>query len=107
MDALAQRIDEMWESGSLDAAQIEEAIAQLDAGTIRVAEPADGGWLVNEWVKKAILLYFRIRKVEPMDIGGPTSSTRFRSSPTTPTAACASCRRAWRATARSSPRAAC
>jgi len=67
---LKQRIEEMWESGSLDADRIEEAIALLDAGTIRVAEPADGGWLVNEWVKKAILLYFRVRKVEPMDIGG-------------------------------------
>ena len=33
-------------------------------------EPAGGGWHVNEWVKKAILLYFRIRKVEPMDVGG-------------------------------------
>ncbi len=67
---LAQQIEEMWESGALDAGPIERAIALLDAGTVRVAEPADGGWLVNEWVKKAILLYFRIRKVEPMDIGG-------------------------------------
>ena len=68
--ALEQQIDEMWESGSLDQAVVEEAIALLDAGEIRVAEPADGGWLVNEWVKKAILLYFRVRKVEPMDVGG-------------------------------------
>jgi len=74
---LAQQIDEMWESGSLEAGPIEEAIALLDAGTIRVAEPADGGWLVNEWVKKAILLYFRIRKVEPMDVGGLHFPTRF------------------------------
>jgi 2,3,4,5-tetrahydropyridine-2,6-dicarboxylate N-succinyltransferase len=60
----------MWESGSLDPAVVEEAIALLDAGTIRVAEPGDGSWVVNEWVKKAILLYFRVRKVEPMDVGG-------------------------------------
>ena len=66
----APQIEEMWESGSLDPAVIEEVIGLLDAGAIRVAQPAGDGWLVNEWVKKAILLYFRIRKVEPMDIGG-------------------------------------
>ena len=37
---------------------------------MRVAEPSDGGWVVNEWTKKAILLYFRLRKVEPMEVGG-------------------------------------
>jgi 2,3,4,5-tetrahydropyridine-2,6-dicarboxylate N-succinyltransferase len=67
---LADRIEEMWESGALDSGPVEEAIALLDAGEIRVAEPNGGDWLVNEWVKKAILLYFRLRKVEPMDIGG-------------------------------------
>ena len=67
---LAGRIDEMWESGVLDAEPVEETIALLDAGEIRVAEPNGADWHVNEWVKKAILLYFRLRKVEPMDIGG-------------------------------------
>ena len=67
---LAERIEEMWESGELDAEPVEEAIALLDAGEIRVAEPDGGDWRVNEWVKKAILLYFRLRKVEPMDVGG-------------------------------------
>ena len=33
-------------------------------------EPTADGWAVNEWVKMAILLYFRVRKVEPMDVGG-------------------------------------
>jgi len=42
---------------------------KLDAGDVRVAEPGDGGWVVNEWTKKAILLYFKLRKVEPMDAG--------------------------------------
>ena len=37
---------------------------------MRVAERDGDGWTVNEWVKKAILLYFRLRKVEPMEIGG-------------------------------------
>jgi len=67
---VAPRIDELWESGALDAATIEEAIALLDRGEARVAEKRDGEWTVNEWTKKAILLYFRLRRVEPLDVGG-------------------------------------
>jgi len=67
---LARLIDELWESGELDPAPIEDAIALLDRGEARVAEPAENGWVVNEWTKKAILLYFRLRKVEPIDVGG-------------------------------------
>ena len=67
---VAQRIDELWESGELDPGPIEEALALLDSGEVRVAEHRDGAWVVNEWTKKAILLYFRLRKVEPLDIGG-------------------------------------
>ena len=67
---LAQRIDELWAGGELEPESIEEAIALLDAGEVRVAERLADGWVVNEWVKKAILLYFRLRKVEPMEVGG-------------------------------------
>ena len=67
---LAQRIDELWAGGELEPEPIEEAIALLDAGEVRVAERLADGWVVNEWVKKAILLYFRLRKVEPMEVGG-------------------------------------
>ena len=67
---LPARIDELWEADALDAAPIEEAIALLDRGEVRVAEKRDGAWVVNEWAKKAILLYFRLRKVEPMDVAG-------------------------------------
>jgi 2,3,4,5-tetrahydropyridine-2-carboxylate N-succinyltransferase len=67
---LAARIDALWESGVLEPEPIEEAIRLLDRGETRVAEPRDGGWTVNEWTKKAILLYFRLRKVEPMEVGG-------------------------------------
>jgi 2,3,4,5-tetrahydropyridine-2-carboxylate N-succinyltransferase len=70
MVELRTRIDELWESDELDPEPIEESIARLDAGDVRVAEPDGDGWLVNEWVKKAILLYFRLRKVEPMEVGG-------------------------------------
>jgi len=67
---VAARIDELWESGELDPGPIEEAVGLLDRGEARVAEKRDGEWVVNEWTKKAILLYFRLRKVAPMDVGG-------------------------------------
>ena len=70
MTELRETIEGLWESGALDPGPIEEAIARLDRGEVRVAEPGAGGWVVNEWAKKAILLYFRLRKVEPMDVGG-------------------------------------
>ena len=67
---LAKRIDELWDADELDGQVIEEAVAALDRGDVRVAEPSASGWVVNEWTKKAILLYFRLRKVEPMEVGG-------------------------------------
>jgi 2,3,4,5-tetrahydropyridine-2,6-dicarboxylate N-succinyltransferase len=67
---LSAQIDELWEAGEIEPEPIEEAIAHLDAGELRVAERGDDGWVVNEWVKKAILLYFRLRKVEPLETGG-------------------------------------
>lgn len=42
-------------------AAIESAIAGMEQGVLRVAEPAAGGWRVNAWLKKAVLLYFRVR----------------------------------------------
>ena len=67
---LAARIEDIWAAGELDAAPIEETIALLDGGDLRVAERGGDGWTVNEWVKKAILLYFRLRKVERIEVGG-------------------------------------
>ena len=67
---LAARIERSWETGSIEPDAVEEVIAQLDRGDLRVAEPDGDRWQVNEWVKKAILLYFRLRKVEPIEVGG-------------------------------------
>ena len=67
---LPARIEGLWDEDELDAAPIEHAIRLLDRGEVRVAEKRDGEWVVNEWTKKAILLYFRLRKVEPMEVGG-------------------------------------
>ncbi|HYM41586.1 MAG TPA: 2,3,4,5-tetrahydropyridine-2,6-dicarboxylate N-succinyltransferase [Steroidobacteraceae bacterium] len=48
---------------------LEECLALLDAGQARVAEPRPGGWVVNEWLKKAVLLSFRTRDNRMMDAG--------------------------------------
>jgi 2,3,4,5-tetrahydropyridine-2-carboxylate N-succinyltransferase len=67
---LVAEIEAMWDGDELASEPIERAIGLLDRGEARVAEKRDGEWVVNEWAKKAILLYFRLRKVEPMDVGG-------------------------------------
>ena len=56
MTELRARIEELWESGRVEADPVEEAVALLDRGELRVAEPGPDGWVVNEWAKKAILL---------------------------------------------------
>lgn len=48
---------------------IHEVVATLDRGEIRVAEPSANGWQVNEWVKKAVILYFPIRRMETIEVG--------------------------------------
>jgi 2,3,4,5-tetrahydropyridine-2-carboxylate N-succinyltransferase len=47
----------------------EETIAALDRGEVRVAEPLDGDWHVNTEVQEAILDYFRLREMEPQEVG--------------------------------------
>jgi len=48
---------------------IRKVIDLLDAGALRVAEPVADGWQVNEWVKKAVVLYFPIQKMETLEAG--------------------------------------
>ncbi|MFT6246009.1 MAG: 2,3,4,5-tetrahydropyridine-2-carboxylate N-succinyltransferase [Salibacteraceae bacterium] len=49
---------------------IEAVIEDLDKGRLRVAEPLENGeWQVNEWVKKAVVMYFPIRKMETIEVG--------------------------------------
>ena len=48
---------------------IREVIDLLDNGTIRVAEPTSNGWRVNEWIKKAVVLYFPIQKMVTIEAG--------------------------------------
>ena len=48
---------------------IRQVISYLDEGKLRVAEPISNGWQVNEWVKKAVVLYFPIQKMETFEAG--------------------------------------
>ena len=58
----------LWQNVYREA--VEETIFQLNGGILRVAEPSsDGQWSVNQWVKQAILLYFRLRGMETIDAG--------------------------------------
>ena len=74
MEHLKQRIDEAWENRSLLREEIvqqtiREVIHLLDLGQLRVAEPTANGWKVNEWVKKAVVLYFPIQNMKPVEVG--------------------------------------
>ena len=74
---MQKQIDEIFELPndklSAHAEVIEQAISQLNQGKLKVSEKADnGGWVVNQWEKKAILLYFRYKKREK--INNPTFS---------------------------------
>ena len=67
-------IEAAWENRSLLEEQntqdtIRAVIEQLDLGQLRVAEPTENGWQVNEWVKKAVVLYFPIQKMETLEAG--------------------------------------
>ncbi|MBD0317512.1 MAG: 2,3,4,5-tetrahydropyridine-2,6-dicarboxylate N-succinyltransferase [Thermoleophilia bacterium] len=70
---VAREIERLWESPEEQAAggraAVEEAIDLLDRGEVRVAEPGPDGWVVKEWAKKAILLLFRLRELEAIELG--------------------------------------
>ncbi|MFK8039061.1 MAG: 2,3,4,5-tetrahydropyridine-2,6-dicarboxylate N-succinyltransferase [Crocinitomicaceae bacterium] len=49
---------------------INSVVAEIDSGSLRVAEPLpNGDWQVNEWVKKAVVMYFPIRQMETIEVG--------------------------------------
>lgn len=74
MKELREKVEEAWDNRSLldDSAyqaSVEEVIRLVDDGKLRCAEPTESGWQVNEWVKKAVVLYFPIRKMETIELG--------------------------------------
>jgi 2,3,4,5-tetrahydropyridine-2-carboxylate N-succinyltransferase len=74
MDNLKSLIETAWENRALlEETTTKEAIRTivdlLDKGDLRVAEPTTNGWQVNEWVKKAVVMYFPIQTMETLEVG--------------------------------------
>lgn len=70
----AALIENIWSNRELlkeesNQKAIREVIESLDKGEIRVAEPTSDGWKVNEWIKKAVILYFPIQQMETQEVG--------------------------------------
>ena len=74
MTDLQQKIENAWENRDLLKEEttilaIREVIELLDSGVLRVANPSENGWTVNKWVKKAVVMYFPIQKMETHEVG--------------------------------------
>jgi len=74
MTDLRNTIEKAWENRELlkdEAVQktIREVIDLIDLGKLRCAEPVADGWQINEWVKKAVVMYFPIQKMETLEAG--------------------------------------
>ena len=74
MSSIIHIIENAWENRELlkeKATQdaIRAVIEQLDKGTLRVAEPTGDTWQVNDWVKKAVIMYFPIQQMETIEVG--------------------------------------
>lgn len=74
MQEIKEIIEKAWDDRSLLAdaktlEAIESVVELLDKGTLRVAEPTENGWVVNDWVKKAVILYFPTQKMETIEVG--------------------------------------
>jgi 2,3,4,5-tetrahydropyridine-2-carboxylate N-succinyltransferase len=74
MTELRQLIEQAWENRELIKENktqnaIRQVIDLLDNGKLRCAEPTSTGWQINEWVKKAVVLYFPIQKMETLEAG--------------------------------------
>lgn len=74
MNNLKEIIEKAWDDRSLLSQNetllaIKEVISLLDEGRLRVATPTDNGWQLNEWIKKAVVLYFPTQKMETYEVG--------------------------------------
>jgi 2,3,4,5-tetrahydropyridine-2,6-dicarboxylate N-succinyltransferase len=74
MNQIKTTIENAWQNRELlkeelTISTIREVINLLDNGKIRVAEPTTSGWQVNEWIKKAVVLYFPIQKMKTIEAG--------------------------------------
>jgi 2,3,4,5-tetrahydropyridine-2-carboxylate N-succinyltransferase len=81
-----QIIEQAWDARAGISAQsapqdvrdaVESAIAELDAGALRVAEKRDGAWITHQWLKKAVLLSFRLRDNDVVAVEGNDTFSRY------------------------------
>jgi len=71
---LIKNIEAAWQDRSLLSEEstqetIREVIRLLDLGELRVAEPSGSDWIVNQWVKQAVIMYFPIQKMKTIEVG--------------------------------------
>jgi 2,3,4,5-tetrahydropyridine-2-carboxylate N-succinyltransferase len=74
MVELKELVEAAWENRELlkdkqTVLAIKSIVEDLDRGDIRVAEPTVNGWVVNEWIKKAVILYFPLQKMQTVEVG--------------------------------------
>ena len=74
MENLRNIIESAWENRALlEKEEVRDAVCaiieKLDKGEFRIAEKIDGEWIINEWLKKAVLMYFPLNKMEVMESG--------------------------------------
>lgn len=74
MEQIVSQIENAWRNREILSEKpvreaIEFVIEELDKGRLRVAEPAGDEWKVNTWIKKAVILYFPIRRMETTELG--------------------------------------
>ena len=74
MENLRNIIENAWDDRAiLEKEEVRDAICdvieKLDKGEFRIAEKIEGKWIINEWLKKAVLMYFPINKMEVMESG--------------------------------------
>lgn len=74
MEELKQKIEKTWENRELLKSEefgkaILSVVEYLDKGRLRVAEPKEGKWVVNDWVKKAVILFFPLSQMKTIEVG--------------------------------------
>lgn len=74
MEDLKHMIEKAWSdrallSNSNYQSAVRTVIERIDKGDLRTAEPSDNGWVVNEWVKKAVVMYFPIQEMKTIELG--------------------------------------
>jgi 2,3,4,5-tetrahydropyridine-2-carboxylate N-succinyltransferase len=74
MQEIRSIVEKAWDDRKLLSEQVVKdaifkVVEQLDKGILRVAEPSGDDWIVNEWIKKAVILYFPLQEMKTIEVG--------------------------------------